>query len=155
MRTHADGVRSVAGSEHDIERSALNVDVLPLRHVHRRAIAARLSALRHRLPRRQFCDRKGTTKAPLRPERVVTNLCEPVASKEPSKRWLNWWRAVLPCEIAAPNQTLNLKSGAEFHSAPFPSKDIAEQYAADEMARNGNAARAIRYLGAFPEGERP
>lgn len=76
-------------------------------------------------------------------------------AKEPSKRWRNWYRAKLACDVCAPNQTLSMEPGGVFYGSPHPSKEIAEQRAFDEMASNGENARAIEYRGAFPEGEQP
>lgn len=79
--------------------------------------------------------------------------------KEPPKLWRNWWISTTPqgrfcgrCDADMPVQPV----GAVFTNCcpcRFPSRDVAESYAADDLAQHGFIPD--QYLGAYPEGERP
>lgn len=79
---------------------------------------------------------------------------EPV--KEPAKRWRNWWVATTTTtgRCSACGFVSRPKLPGEVYSAhcAWPSKDVAESRA--EFAINTRKTRA-KYLGAYPEGERP
>ena len=74
-------------------------------------------------------------------------------SAPPSRLWRNWWRCLEPMELTTSDGVFNLERGAVFSSGPHPSRDVAEQIAADTMARPGG--EALAWLGAHPDGARP
>mgnify|MGYP000272855391 CR=1 FL=1 len=77
-------------------------------------------------------------------------------AKEPPKRWRNWYRFYALPHLGLPEEIRHGKG-------LWPSKQVAEQKALDQIAINAPEYRALgfepedceEYLGAFPEGERP
>lgn len=79
---------------------------------------------------------------------------------EPPKRWRNWWRATMPldCMDCGHEPAVGVPyGGCNCPSAVFPSRDIAETEAADDLNYQVAAwgHQLEEYLGAFPEGEQP
>ena len=75
---------------------------------------------------------------------MIEELVKTEKSFQPAKQWVNWWR-----------------DKDDGHTYPdcewFPSKDICEQKAIEELAWDFVylGCQPEDHLGAFPEGERP
>lgn len=87
-------------------------------------------------------------------ETTAPDLSEKTEKIErPAKAWRNWYRALVPLNF---NTGERVQRGAVYHAdRTWPSKDAAETWFhradASYPSKNGRA----KYLGAFPEGERP
>ena len=78
--------------------------------------------------------------------------------KEPAKRWLNWWRMLVPRLQPDPHGRGTPARGLVYPGVQLhPSRDVAETIAAkllaDDIGKHGYALD--ENLGAYPEGERP
>lgn len=85
---------------------------------------------------------------------------EPI--KKPAKRWFNWWMATDPGGYTEKDGLKRRWAHKEIFCAgiPYASKDIAESKAHELLPKKiSNRAAPIssvlKYLGAYPEGERP
>lgn len=88
---------------------------------------------------------------------VESDDTNPSTVKEPAKRWRNWWHSM------GDNPSGPWRDGDQENPqcdpTPYPSKDVAEQKADEQLEKmlatpHANAELLV-YLGAFPEGERP
>lgn len=83
----------------------------------------------------------------------------PEAVKEPAKRWRNWWRCEPNDDLICNDCHVWTKSGASGvisdHCRSFPSKDVAESLAYQELLQTKWRPEETEYLGAFPEGQTP
>lgn len=89
-------------------------------------------------------------------EVVFADDTNPNAIKKPAKGWRNWWRATGPFWHVVYKRDIDpgeIVPGTKV----YPSKDVAQTAAPETQAMNIReyGACCIRYLGAFPEGERP
>ena len=80
---------------------------------------------------------------------------EPI--KEPAKRWRNWWKVIVDGVTSQETGEIGRKGSIAVSMWLFPSKEVAEQKAVEDLAwnLNHNGFQTVDYLGAFPEGERP
>lgn len=75
---------------------------------------------------------------------------------EPPKRWKNWFEARQEMDVA--RSTEILREGDKYVTNPvYPSKELAEEHHLKMMTNSmyAVACGAAKYIGAFPEGERP
>lgn len=82
---------------------------------------------------------------------------EPI--KKPSKAWWNWW-LLLYDGILLASENERVSGGEVRRSADaYPSREVAEQKAIEDLAaqakEDGGQPSCVKYLGAFPEGDRP
>lgn len=72
----------------------------------------------------------------------------------PPKRWLNWWvssvEATVWCGLCGAAQAFAADEPHPTHCRVYPSRDVAETFAA-----RATCCDDFKYIGAFPEGERP
>lgn len=85
----------------------------------------------------------------------VVGVDEPI--KKPAKAWRNWWECLVDFKSI---QTGLLYDAGKIYPSQlvWPSKEIAEQKAADYLAREQRLhpfSPTGKYLGAYPEGQRP
>lgn len=166
-RSQAERILRVSRPEHGVTNAVLNLDTLPCRKRNNDAVtgAEAPRASWHVLP--PFPNGTAITaltqgktvrifrlSASLNDELLQDEDLASAPLKEPSKRWRNKWR----CRFGGPVYRLDrtvlhshLQAGeAFFDDFVWPSREIAEQRALNEIAAVRDGAIACEYRGAHP-----
>lgn len=90
---------------------------------------------------------------------MMLDLVEDIKTEkmvQPPKRWRNWWKVLVNVYFQREKE---IGKPGDIYVGEFvwPSKEVAEQKAADEIASGFQEVgiHVEEYLGALPDGERP